>query len=119
MINANSRITTEGAYSQSNGALGIAIQFNNAANADYALYQNTPNPFNESTKVSFTMAAAADATLTVYDVTGKVLVVRELDAKKGYNEVSFTSEDLNAVGVLYYQLDTDDFSATKKMIKLQ
>ncbi len=34
----------------------------------------------------------------------------------GYNEVRVTSIELGTTGVLYYQLDTDKFTASKKMI---
>ncbi|MBK9582579.1 MAG: T9SS type A sorting domain-containing protein [Saprospiraceae bacterium] len=37
------------------------------------MFQNEPNPFKGMTTVSFEMPEAATATLSVYDVTGKVV----------------------------------------------
>ncbi|MEL6988963.1 MAG: T9SS type A sorting domain-containing protein, partial [Bacteroidota bacterium] len=62
---------------------------------------------------------SASATLTVYDVTGKVLRIVEGDYAKGYNEVTLKRNEISATGVLYYQLDTEDYSATKKMIIIE
>ena len=59
------------------------------------------------------------ATMTIYDVTGKVLKVIEGDYTKGYNQVSIKRADLKVNGVLYYQLDTEAFTATKKMIVIE
>ena len=56
------------------------------------------------------------ATISIYDVSGKMLKVIEGDFAKGYNQVSVTRSELAGSGVLYYQLDTDNDSATMKMI---
>ncbi|WP_236972050.1 T9SS type A sorting domain-containing protein, partial [Membranihabitans marinus] len=69
--------------------------------------------------IGFNLPEASDATLSVYDVTGKVLKVVEGAYGKGYNEVKLNSSDLNATGVLYYQLDTKTYTATKKMIVIE
>ncbi|MBL0101774.1 MAG: T9SS type A sorting domain-containing protein [Saprospiraceae bacterium] len=81
--------------------------------------QNEPNPFKGQTTVSFVMPEAATATLSVYDVTGKVVTVRNIDANKGLNSEIFTREQLGATGVLYYTLKSGDFTATKKMIIIE
>ncbi len=80
----------------------------------YALFQNEPNPFRGSTVINFNLPEAANATLAIYDVTGKVLYSTTASYAKGMNSVKV--ENLNASGVLYYQLDSNDFTATKKMI---
>ena len=53
----------------------------------FALHQNQPNPFNTSTQIGFTLPEAMTATLTIYDVAGKMLKIIEVDGVKGYNEV--------------------------------
>jgi hypothetical protein len=52
-------------------------------------------------------------------VTGKVLRVVEGDYAKGYNEVTMKRNEISATGVLYYQLDTDKYTAAKKMIVME
>ena len=65
------------------------------------------------------MAEAGQATFTLYDVTGKVLVVRNETAQKGLNTVEFTSNEIKASGIVYYQIESGDFTATKKMIIIE
>jgi len=62
------------------------------------------------------MAEAVTAIFTLYDVTGKVLLVQEETAEKGMNTVSFTANQINASGIVYYQIESGDFVATKKML---
>ncbi|MBY5959866.1 T9SS type A sorting domain-containing protein, partial [Membranicola marinus] len=85
----------------------------------FALYQNTPNPYAGQTVIGFKLPEASKATLSVYDVTGKVLKIVEGEYSEGYNEVALKSSDLSVTGVLYYQLDTKTYTATKKMIVIE
>jgi len=82
----------------------------------FELYQNEPNPFNKQTVVSFTLPEAKAATLTMYDVTGKVLRVYEIEGVKGMNTQVINKSDLNGNGVIYYQLDAANYTATKRMV---
>ena len=116
-MTVNSRITSAEAYNSADQIHDVSLSFTNGAvETGFALYQNEPNPFKEVTQVGFNLPESMSATLTVYDVTGKVLKVVEGDYVKGYNQVSLKKSDLKVAGVLYYQLDTEAFTATKKMI---
>ena len=85
----------------------------------FALYQNTPNPFGEQTSISFRLPSASAAQITIYDVTGKVIQVIEGDYARGLNRVEVNKDDLPQTGVLYYQLDTEAYTATKKMVVIE
>ena len=66
--------------------------------------------------IGFNLAEASHATLTINDVTGRVLKVVRGDFAKGANQVSIDSKELLATGVLYYTLTAGAYIATKKMI---
>jgi hypothetical protein len=83
------------------------------------LFQNEPNPFRGQTVVGFNLAEATAATMTVYDVTGKVIVKENIAGVKGYNTVNFSANQLGTSGVLYYTLESGEFTATKKMIIIE
>jgi hypothetical protein len=119
VIAINSKVTSAEAYSTSTELLGVAMQFsNNLESNEFALYQNRPNPFRESTVIGFVLPQSTSARLTVYDVTGKVLKIVEGDYAKGYNEIRVLQSELNATGVLYYQLESEVLTATRKMVIL-
>ncbi|WP_236980705.1 T9SS type A sorting domain-containing protein, partial [Membranihabitans maritimus] len=85
----------------------------------FKLHQNRPNPFDGYTVIGFDLPEDTDARLTIYDVTGKVLKEFEGEYKKGYNEVQVAQHELPITGVMYYQLDTDKYTATKRMVKVE
>ncbi|MBK9257616.1 MAG: T9SS type A sorting domain-containing protein [Saprospiraceae bacterium] len=122
MITLGSNVTKAEAYA------GADLQVSNvtlnmrtdATVADAAeLFQNEPNPFRGQTTVSYYLPEAASTVITVYDVTGRVITVRKADSAKGMNSEVFTKEQIGVSGVLYYKLESGDFSATKKMIVIE
>jgi len=116
LISVSSDLTVAEAYNTDGELLDVNIEFatTNVA-VDFALEQNIPNPFNGETVVGFNLPVAGVATLTVMDVQGKVLKEIKGDYAKGYNQVVLKAKELT-IGVLYYQLESADQVATKKMI---
>ena len=121
VLTVNSMVTKAEAYNSSNDLLGVSVNFGQAVSSDqeFVLYQNRPNPFKETTTVGFNLPTASTASLTIYDVTGRVLKVFNGDFSKGYNEIALKKADVNATGVLYYQLDSEEYTATKRMIVIE
>jgi hypothetical protein len=101
--------------------MNINLKFSTGkvAGAEFALYQNTPNPVATETSIGFNMPKDGAAKLTVYNVEGKVVLNRNIDAKAGLNNVTINKSELSVSGVLYYRLETSEFSATKKMIIIE
>lgn len=119
MLNVNDNITNAEAYIGSDlEIVDIAID-SREASAQFALHQNEPNPFSANTVIGFVMGEAADATFTVYDVTGKVIITKNGNYAKGYNTITLSKSELGATGVLHYQISSGDFTATKKMIVIE
>ena len=122
VLSVSSNITTAEAYTAKYELLDVALRFDDEEGStlltsnQFALYQNEPNPFKSETVIGFNLPQAESATLKIYDVSGRVLKVVEGDFAKGYNHVTFDRSELGASGVLYYQLDTEDNTATRKMI---
>ncbi|TXF89751.1 T9SS type A sorting domain-containing protein, partial [Neolewinella aurantiaca] len=96
---------------------GLELAFNAdfaGATAQNVLFQNTPNPVVDVTSVSFELATAGAATLTVQDVAGRLVKTVEIDGVAGLNRVEL--ENIGAAGVYSYTLTSGDFTATKQMI---
>jgi hypothetical protein len=53
------------------------------------------------------------------DVTGRVLWSYTDEFVKGTQSIIISERDINASGVLYYQLEAGDYSAIKKMIIIE
>ncbi len=89
-------------------------------NVGFELLQNRPNPFSEETTIEFTIPKTQMAVLTVYDVSGRILYSVEKEFQKGKNSIRLTRKDLNEMqGVMYFKLETDTNSASRKMILIR
>lgn len=85
------------------------------APADYSLKQNTPNPFNPSTVISFVTPKDGNVTLKVYNMIGQEVATLFSGFKSaGEHRVTFNGQGLNS-GIYLYRLETENFSAVKKM----
>jgi len=117
-LTVNSRVTKAEAYDGAEELLDVRFRFDGGvlSGGEFALYQNEPNPFRDVTLIGFHLPTATKATLKVYDVTGKVLKVITGDYAKGHHTIALNRADIQGNGMLYYQLDTDTDSATRRMI---
>lgn len=123
LFNINSRYTLAEAYDENEELMNVKLEFGNEiskeSDVEFQLYQNQPNPFTESTSIGFNLPESSQGTVTVFDVSGKVLRTFEGQFSKGYNELRINKKDLNMSGVLWYQLETPKYNATRKMIVLE
>lgn len=85
----------------------------------FSLEQNYPNPFNSITNIKWQIANAGIAKITVYDLLGKEVAVPLNEfLQPGTYQVNFNAQNLSS-GVYFYQLKTDNFIETKKLILLK
>ncbi|PID59622.1 MAG: hypothetical protein CR986_04975 [Ignavibacteriae bacterium] len=88
-------------------------------NNQFYLSQNYPNPFNPNTTINYTIPSTNKVKLKIYDVLGEEIetLVDELQNQGKYS-VNFDASNLSS-GIYYYQLITENFIKTKKMILLK
>ncbi|MBX7045630.1 MAG: T9SS type A sorting domain-containing protein [Ignavibacteria bacterium] len=102
-------------YKFTTGKVGIH-QLSTEIPENFLLKQNYPNPFNPSTNIEFNLSEKSFASLSVYDMLGRevVLLINE-QLNAGYYNYSFNAENLPG-GTYFYTLRTQNFSDTKKML---
>jgi hypothetical protein len=96
----------------------------NAALPVNRLYQNSPNPFNPRTTISYSLAVAGPAKLAIYDVNGRLVrtLADGLQAAGPHTLVWDGTDDLGhrvASGIYWSQLSAGDYSSNKKMVVLR
>ena len=85
----------------------------------FSLEQNYPNPFNPATIIKFSVPEKSFVTLKVFDVLGKeVQTLVDEEKAEGIYEVTFEASSL-ASGMYLYQLKSNDYTSTKKMVMLK
>ena len=89
---------------------------------EFQLYQNFPNPFNPSTKISWQSPVGSWQTLKVYDVLGnEVATLVDEFREAGRYEVEFNAVETRRgvslpSGIYFYRLTAGSFTEVKKMI---
>lgn len=81
------------------------------------LYQNSPNPFVETTDISYFLPKEGAVTLTLTNEDGQVLKVLKNSGKKGFNAFTIAGNEVSK-GLIYYKLETEFGTETKKMLHL-
>ncbi|MBV6419647.1 MAG: Ycf48-like protein [Ignavibacteriaceae bacterium] len=115
------QIDFNGQYEYSN-----EIEVNYINNFDFYLLQNYPNPFNPITTIKYDLPASLNPSkggtlvnLVIYDILGRrvKVLVNEIQ-QAGRYEVQFDASDLSR-GVYIYQLISEKYMNSKKMILLK
>jgi pectate lyase len=87
--------------------------------AEFALEQNSPNPFNPSTRIGFVVPFHTRVRIDVYDVLGrKVAELIDEEKPAGRYEVEFNAKNLKS-GVYIYRLTYSDKTLSRKMLLLK
>jgi len=91
---------------------------------NFVLRQNTPNPFNPVTSISYNLTASSDVSLTIYDTAGR-LVKNLVKEKQEAGEHSVVWSGVNesgskvSSGVYFYRLSTGETTETRKMVMVK
>jgi len=84
----------------------------------FALFANYPNPFNPGTKIRYAIPQNSLVVLKVFDLRGREIATLVNERKaSGIYEVTFDGGNLSS-GIYFYQLRTDNYSQTRRMILL-
>lgn len=121
ILSINSDVTAAEAYDDKFEIYNVELstRSSNVNEGKFAVFQNRPNPFMESTNISFFLPEAMDVELTITDVTGRQIsrTVKAYNAGKQNVEIKYS--DLGVTGVLYYTIKAGAYNATKKMINVR
>jgi flagellar hook assembly protein FlgD len=97
------------------GGVGVA----DAAPAAFSVAQNSPNPFNPTTNISFSIVEAGNVSVDVYNVAGqKVDTLVDGFMSAGSHSMVWDASEFSA-GVYFYTVETGGLSKTIKMTLLK
>ncbi|MBK8946422.1 MAG: T9SS type A sorting domain-containing protein [Ignavibacteriae bacterium] len=85
----------------------------------FSLSQNFPNPFNPTTRISYTISEQSKVVLIVYDILGrKIKTLIDKIQSSGNYSIEWNASEYPS-GVYFYKLQAGEFTETKKMILLK
>ena len=88
------------------------------------MHDNYPNPFNPTTTIRFDLPKATDVSILIFNVLGqKIKTIDMSQINPGYHSVVWNATNdygsQVSAGMYFYQLKTNDFIKTKKMVLLK
>jgi hypothetical protein len=101
---------------------GLGIEDNRQTLAANRFSLNAePNPFKTHTAIRYSLTATSKVTLSIYDISGKIVKTLVNENKKpGVYTSRWNGKDEHeravAEGVYFYTLQTDKYNSTKKLI---
>ncbi|MFK8007164.1 MAG: PKD domain-containing protein [Saprospiraceae bacterium] len=114
------KITPAVAYSYlgipQNLSFSILEKTNKIASNSIIVFQNQPNPFSKSTRISFEMITEENVQVKVLDQNGKIFFELEEIFSKGIHHLDFDGYDFSSSGIYYYTFTTSTDRIVKKMI---
>lgn len=83
--------------------------------------QNEPNPFNSTTRVSFTLVDQNNVNFVIRDLSGKIIMEFNGDYPSGKNEITISGKDLPSSGVYYLTVivGTNGFTHVQKIVHIK
>ena len=103
------------AHDSISGIIAREVAVTDETPVGFSVTQNTPNPFNPTTTINFSMADAGQVDIDVFNVAGQkvdTLVSENLHA--GNHTVTWDASDFSA-GVYFYTLKSSGYTRTMKM----
>ena len=99
-----------------NSVVAVEENENGKVPEGYELSQNYPNPFNPSTTISFSLPAASEVTLKIFDAGGReVDTIIKGKMTAGKHQINYDASKLSS-GRYFYKLEAGGVILTKKMI---
>ncbi|MDZ7319040.1 MAG: FG-GAP-like repeat-containing protein [candidate division KSB1 bacterium] len=95
-----------------------------AAPANFDLFDNHPNPFNQETQIRFQLPVASYTVLKIFNTLGQeIRTILDQQCEAGYHSVRWDGRDNNGnlvvSGTYLYQIKAGDFVAIKKLVVLK
>ncbi|MDP2984337.1 MAG: T9SS type A sorting domain-containing protein [Candidatus Latescibacter sp.] len=107
------------AHDSMKGTIGTEVGVEESAPSAFVVAQNTPNPFNPSTTINFTLTKAAKTTVEVFNSSGqRVATLVNSSISAGPHSTVWNATGFSA-GVYFYTVKSGDFSRTMKMTLLK
>jgi len=102
-------------YDQASNINGLGLQFNRQGSSlpEFEIY---PNPFKESTSITFELSTAQDVTLSILDISGKQIYHTQQSFGAGVQRMELTDNLFKGAGVYFVQLRHAGEHQTKKLV---
>ncbi|HIA23884.1 MAG TPA: T9SS type A sorting domain-containing protein [Candidatus Marinimicrobia bacterium] len=87
---------------------------------EYVISKAYPNPFNNSTTISFSLLTNSKVWIKMYNLQGKLIIEKQLsDLHDGQHEFVWNADENNSSGVYFYQIISERSISTGKVLLIK
>jgi hypothetical protein len=98
---------------------GAQVALDGARSSSFRLRQNSPNPFNAKTRISFTLPVAGHATVSVFDARGRLVTTLVNGHIEAGNHTAVWERGDAASGVYFCVLTSEGRTSARKMVAVR
>ncbi|MCF8296666.1 MAG: T9SS type A sorting domain-containing protein [Saprospiraceae bacterium] len=96
----------------------VITSISSQENYNFNLYQNIPNPTNQTTTINYYLPKSGKAVFKVVNIVGEVVYHKKYDSQQGENKIELDISKFES-GVYYYSLEFDGVLRVWKMVVLK
>jgi len=85
----------------------------------FALFQNSPNPFREVTEIKFAVPQSIEMEFEIFDVNSRLVYKEIITAQKGINSIKLSKDQIGHSGVYMYRLSGGEFSDQRNLLLIE
>ncbi len=115
MLRLSSRLTEAEAYTPEGDLLGLSLAVG-MPSGGLVLFPGQPNPVSDYTDIQFSLPQSGRVSLTVTDMTGRILLDRAFEGVAGMNVIRLDCGDLQAAGTLAITLRAGGEQVTGRIV---
>ncbi|MGE5355852.1 MAG: T9SS type A sorting domain-containing protein [Deltaproteobacteria bacterium] len=119
VINITSGITKAEIYDEDMNLSNLKLRFEGDDNELMEVKQNIPNPFSQTTELSFYLPQDDDVSIRVFNTTGKTYINTQGHYSKGQNTITISKTDLDDSGIYFYEIKNRNSTVLKKMVLIK
>jgi hypothetical protein len=106
-------------FALENNVEAVGLEDVAATPATFVLAQNSPNPFNPSTNISFSLPAQSHVRLTVFNSLGQEIAMLVDDERPAGSHVVRWDAAQQPSGAYFYRIESGSFVETRRMLLLK
>lgn len=106
---------TPEAYNELGDLYNVQL-LNEPIEGSFIVKQNYPNPFIEQTQIPFYLSSDDKVTLTITDITGRIVFKSSNEYEKGWHNWLVHKSELSAKGVFRYKMESTTETIIRSMI---
>lgn len=120
-IELNGDLTSAEAYDAQLNSQRLALDFVQARDEGpaFEVFQNQPNPVRFETAIPFVLPEAADVSLYLTDLSGRVIYTKSARFEAGENTWRLNRDVLRQAGSYFYTMESAFGQVTKKMLVVE